>query len=357
MRHSTVILILFSLLIVKPTYSANVFFALSDEGWPIVKIEGDIVKGDYFKVKQAASKIVPRKDFNALRFYLNSVGGDIEEAIRIGYLVRELLVHVYALGNTITNPESEEARWIENYLKKNPDDAYKFDSYRYVVSGAPIKEEYLNRCYTACILIFYGGARRDASDNLDDTHPTIRKYIPTIGIHRPYYESEYFGQLSPSDAHKEYKKLEAKVRAYLDEMDAPQSLADRMFKVASNEIELIEHDEFKTLYQREAPYLTEWLIAKCGNLKVEGFLSDQEHKDWQDLTKARKKERREMEKLRKKGGEIDWDYFYSPFTPKGFSEERVKYLQKKVVAHNRPIRECRQWSILRYQAEWAITSE
>ncbi len=131
------------------------------------------------------------------------------------------------------------------------------------------------------------------------------------------------------------------------------SLTDRMFKVASDKIELIEHEEFKSLYQREAPYITEWLLAKCGTSGVESFLSSDELEDYRLLRKAIDKE---ILRLEKKGETDYFDYILS-FVPKSLSEDRVKYLRKKISDHNRPMYGCREKAIVRHQMKWAFENQ
>jgi hypothetical protein len=67
------------------------------------------------------------------------------------------------------------------------------------------------------------------------------------------------------------------------EMGAPQSLVDRMFVKASNEIELIAADEFRTLYKEEESFLQEWLIAKCGATGAQYALSPTEYAEFRKI--------------------------------------------------------------------------
>ncbi len=107
-------------------------------------------------------------------------------------------------------------------------------------------------CSSACFLIWSAGVIRLGS---------------LIGLHRPYFDKNYFSGLTADEANREYKKLSDRVRAYLKSMDIPDFLVDEMFSHSSDDIFYLHHYD-KNLIDRlkYAPYFEEMLIARCPNL-------------------------------------------------------------------------------------------
>ena len=105
-------------------------------------LSGDIVKGDYERVATFLDAHRPKM------FALNSNGGDVDEALKIGRLFRKFLV----------------------------------------LTLVPTKSSYCGgedcTCASACALIWFGGVNRGG----------------TVGLHRPRPTDPMFGKLSPVDA-------------------------------------------------------------------------------------------------------------------------------------------------------------
>lgn len=318
---------------------------MSLDSAPIVDIIGPIEKGDLKKIKKASSELIlslNEYDTKTLQFHLNTPGGNLEEAMQIGRFAREILADIDSYGKIIIAPGSK----AEQYLKKDPSERR---DYVVLSPQAQLKEEHLVRNYSAGVLAFYGGVKRAHRDNSDQRLGLYnKKSIPVMGIHRPYYDKRFFSTLSPAEASKAYKKLEARVRDYLKEMGAPQTIVDRMFNRASNKIDMIEDDEFRKYYKSEESFIEEWLIAKCG---ASGYNSVLEGKEAEDFAKIRSEQfkARLSDKL---SNDNNSDYI-EIYPSNEYAKSYIGNLYKKVRMHNYKVNLCRKRAIISHQRKWA----
>lgn len=310
------------------------------EGEKYLKITGAIVEGDLLQVKRLAGTAI-RTGSNSLTLLLNSSGGDVAEATKIGRWARQMMATTFVYGSTLYTPGTVEGNQIE-------EDGRKFSQERFLL--VPVKpgdkpaEHSIVRCYSACVLIFYGGVNRHVSDNLDMRNGSKRlNTIPVIGLHRPYYAKEGYGRLTPTDAREAYARLERDVRTYLIEMGAPQSVADRMLRKASNEIDLVPEKEFKQLYQASEPFIDEWMIARCGAFGPAAALDRTELKEYTEYDMALK--------AAGKAGRLRSLKDIEDFSPTGMSPLRVKELNAKIRAHNNSTMNCQERSLKQHQME------
>ncbi len=266
------ILFILILNIAVPAFSAEIKLRGEKLEYKSISIEGKIEEGDLDKIKIKSYEFIlsgieerkrkpGRLSFN-LNYKLNTPGGDIVEAIKIGRFFREVLAEVGVSGKIILDPNTEVGKEVFNQEGSS-------EMFSFLSSGKEITDELIRRNYSAGVLIFYGAVKRGLNDNGDMRSATRRKaiLIPAIGLHRPYYEKEFFSTLTPLEASSAYHDLEVLVRNYLKEMGATQEIIDRMFASNSNKIDLILADEFQKHYKRSESFLEEWLIAKCGSKK------------------------------------------------------------------------------------------
>jgi hypothetical protein len=308
-------------------------------------------KGDLTKIKKTSSEVISSLNEHGgeyyapgntpLRFHLNTPGGDIEEAMKIGKFARDILVEIDSYGTIIIAPGSEEEKYLN--ARKDP---WKDRDYIILPPDDPLTEKHIVRNYSAGIIIFYGAATRAHRDNSDQRLGFYKK-IPVIGIHRPYYVGEYFSNLSSAKAEQAYKILESSVRSYLSEMGAPQALIDRMFNNASNDIELLTAEEFRGYYKSEESFLQEWLIAKCGDTgHYQNILKDDEAKDFTQMEWEQAKSR-VADKAK-----ADKPVFYL-YQSERFPQKYVENLYNKVRNHNFSVNSCQEKAVSLHQREWS----
>lgn len=219
------------LLLISFTVNAATVYKGTDALGAIVVIDGEIKHGDLKKVKRVAYEIISSPSYNNLNIHLNSKGGDVKEAMLIGNLFRELLATVTVYGNIIRVDDGI----IEKAITENPKLAILFQYDKRISVGTTLADGDIRKCYSSCVFIFYGAVNRHIRDNVDqrDGYLDDRNSIPVIGIHRPYYENDYYSDLTPMEAQKAYKDLAGMVRSYLLKMGAPLSFIERMFKKSS----------------------------------------------------------------------------------------------------------------------------
>ncbi len=340
------------LLIASVTEAANVYIGKDGLiGLSAVVIDGAIVKGDLGRVEQATKKVIESKNYETLFFYLNSTGGDVQEAMKIGFFARIILATTVVHGFKYYNPDSKGGREFMEYITTN--NQYMLERNIFKKLTDKIENSEYTKCYSACVLIFYAGAERFLYDNRfsldDDYQAKKRENIPVIGLHRPYYEKKYYSDLSPIEAEKEYKKLEIAVSRYLYDMGAPDEIIERMLRTSSKNIDLVKESEFKKLYHKKSPFYEEWLIANCGKSGPENALSEKEFIKYEKLKIDQKKE------LKKKGT-FAAEYFMKhrqEYIPSSFTKEEVDHIFNTMRSHGRRVNSCREFKVKEHQEEWA----
>lgn len=253
LSQGMILLLVIFCVLSNSSFGAEVTRVLDDDGSLRLDVSGEIIEGDLNKIKKASAKLIldlgkdqGRNLGQTLHFHLDTGGGDVREAIKIGRFAREILASIDTSGKIIAASGSATERV---FIKESeiPDTDVVI-----VSPNMTLTEEHMTRNYSAGILIFYGAVKRSSSDNVDRRLGFDRQYFfPVVGLHRPYYDKEYFSELSPLQAAKAYRSLEKEVREYLLEMGAPQSLLDRMFRHASVTIDLVPDEEFRKLYKEE----------------------------------------------------------------------------------------------------------
>lgn len=189
------------LLVVLLSFAFNNSFALefSRIGGTLA-MSGKIEKNDWekFLVEFTSWDVAPTI------FHIDSPGGNITEAIKIGTLIRESYIPVW--------------------------------------SG--------EKCLSACVFIFVAGVERRAEG--------------AVGLHRPYYEKEYFKDLNVDEAKKKYEELKSHSISYLLKMGVPQQVINRIFQTSSSNIDYIAQSDVSSVLGYRLPFYDEWLTAKCG---------------------------------------------------------------------------------------------
>ncbi|MFZ1110024.1 MAG: hypothetical protein WAN43_16955 [Rhodomicrobium sp.] len=182
-------------------------------------IKGEIIKGDYLRVKTLLRDNHPFLS----AFLLQSPGGDAEEAIRIGHLFRNYYIRSIA------------PRRLDTFSDFHLESFHKI-----VCNGSDCV------CASACALIWFGAPYRSGD----------------VGLHRPSTTDASFRELSPTVAEKIYKPILTKIAAYLEEMEVPKKYIEAMIATSSADIYWtnIEDENFLEY----SPSFYEWLQANCG---------------------------------------------------------------------------------------------
>jgi hypothetical protein len=190
-----------------------------------ISLVGKIEKGDAENLERLVEDLRQKKrTVNMLM--LASIGGDANEAMRIGKIVRESFIPTHA-------PFDLDAGFTCN--------------------GYPsgLKDDFCD-CASACFLIWVAGVYRMGN---------------VLGIHQPYFLEEYLEGLSASEVDKEYVLMYERVNAYLKNMDVPEHIIDIMFNTASDEITYLDWNTAKSM--ESVPFFDERVGASCLRLTAE----------------------------------------------------------------------------------------
>jgi hypothetical protein len=141
------------------------------------RMEGAI-KNIYDSYKRSPRLISMKRFHMTVLFFVHSEGGDVERAIRIGRMLRELNATI----------------WIGN------------------------------SCLSACVFILAGGVDRSI--------------FGTVGVHRPYFSS-LDRRSSPQVVVREMARIDALITNFLREMNLPVGLLDTMKGVGPSEIRVL----------------------------------------------------------------------------------------------------------------------
>ena len=174
-----------------------------------INIAGIFEKGDADQFERLLKLIKQRRQ--TIEFAnLNSDGGDVNEAMRIGRMIRQNVIRTQVFSSDF--------------------------------------------CGSACFFVWASGAERLTSS-------------ASIGVHRPRFKKEYFRGLSANEAERKYLEMANVVRDYLEDMNIPNHVIESMFNQSSNDILYLNSSILKKL--RKVPFFDEWIMANCGVFTVE----------------------------------------------------------------------------------------
>jgi hypothetical protein len=131
-------------------------------------------------------------ELKGLWVYLNSPGGDVDAAMKIGRIIRSV--------------------WGETYTT------------------------YPAHCYSSCALIFIAGVKRHNYGEL--------------GLHRPYFAS---APLSIQQIEKQLPVMRSAVKDYVEEMGITASFFERMFNTDPSEIDILRGDDSEKIVPETDP--------------------------------------------------------------------------------------------------------
>jgi hypothetical protein len=154
----------------------------ASSGCPLdIEISGSISAGDAERFERTISQA----SCHLSTVTLNSDGGDMGEAIKIGRTLRRTRAF----------------------------------------AGVPVGD----RCVSSCVLVFAGGASKFFGGR--------------VGIHRPYFADAR--QLSAGEIATEWRRMTAELRQYLDEMNVSAALADAMISTAPEQVKWLSYEDLE----------------------------------------------------------------------------------------------------------------
>ena len=187
---------------------------------PGLRVEGEIVPGDAQRLLESYAKY----GTEISPIYLRSEGGDVEEAMQMGAIVRRLRL------------ETSVPVW---------------DAGRPPVDSIEVDKREDTICASACFLVYAGGATRFGN---------------YLALHRPYLARKDAQALSDVEYEALQKVMTAKVKAYLADMGVDQYWIDRMFAANSQGQYMptwAEADNKVRHLMGMVPSLEEVVLSKC----------------------------------------------------------------------------------------------
>ena len=201
---------------------------MDDDG--AILISGEITPGDYLQFQKsiANGKYIPSK------VILRSPGGDVNEALQIGRLVRELYIETEAPFHADNRAGCLEHPDLKPQMRR-PTECV---------------------CASACFFIYVAGVPRN------DAY---------VGIHRFYLNPEVNTNLSLQESIIWTRAIREPVVRYLQEMGVPSKYVDIMFATSSREIYGPTKKEITADLLGYPPEIMEWFMARCNTTSERQF--------------------------------------------------------------------------------------
>jgi hypothetical protein len=200
-------------------------------------VEGEVASGNADKFAELLRLYHPFVD----RVLLSSPGGLVEEALKIGKLVRTAML--------ITEAPLSWGKNGEGLLESGMTGE--------MTPGRTICEGSDCNCASACFLVWAAGIKREGG---------------LVGLHRLSVRSTRFADLPPPQASALYRQLASDVKEYLAEMEVPRRFIDIMMDTSSSGIYWATLKDAAAL--KEVPSIAEWLSASCGTNSFEQAMDE-----------------------------------------------------------------------------------
>lgn len=194
----------------------------------VLILEGRIDAGDYAAVRNFLSDA---SNFNKMngQVFLASPGGNVGEALQIGYLIRRLRLTTDAPSRPPPTVRTSGSEIIRPLDLTNPRD-------------------YL--CTSACFLLYVAGIYREFI------------WAGKLGLHHPQLAFKPVGA-TEKDVLAAVSVLREKLKSYLAEMNVPNKYLELMYSVPPTEVRLITQTELNADLKGYIPEVRAMLDAKC----------------------------------------------------------------------------------------------
>lgn len=196
-------------LIVAAICSGPASAATIEQAWDIrghylwaIKMEGEIVPGDAVKLHSKLLDFYTVFGPNIDTVYLMSKGGDVEEAMKMGTLIRRPRLKTYA--------------------------PVKGDGAPTALCFISLEDNSNCICASACFLTYAGGADRFGN---------------YLALHRPYLSREAASRLSDVEYEVRQKQVTLKVQEYLRDMEVDQYWIGKMMSTSSQDTHVVTWSE------------------------------------------------------------------------------------------------------------------
>jgi hypothetical protein len=196
----------------------------------VLVLEGKIESGDYITIRNFLSEPSNFKQMTG-EIFLASQGGNVSEALKIGYLIRRLRLSTDAPSRPPPTVRSSGGEIIRPLDLANP-------------------RHY--QCASACFLLYVAGVYREFI------------WAGRLGIHHPQIEHKPIGA-TESDLSISTVGMKDIIKRYFEEMNVPNKYLDLMYSTPPNEVHWVTQTEFDSDLKGYVPELKALLEAKCNS--------------------------------------------------------------------------------------------
>ena len=201
----------------------------------VLILEGKIEPGDYITVRNFLSEPANFKKMTG-EVFLASQGGNVSEALQIGYLIRHLRLSTDAPSRPPPAVRSSGGEIIRPIDLTNPHHYH---------------------CASACFLLYVAGVYREFI------------WAGLLGIHYPQIEHKPIGA-TEGDLSIAAVDMRDKIKRYFEEMNVPNKYLDIMYSTPPNDVHWITQNEFDSDLKGYVPNVQALLKEKCNSrLEVE----------------------------------------------------------------------------------------
>lgn len=187
----------------------------------VVVLEGRIERGDLDKVRKLVTEAAPTA------LYLASRGGDLAEAMRIGFFVRGRGWETRSAEPASMPPELRIAAAASMGVRD------------------PARN---NVCASACFFIFASGVYRDGHG---------------LGIHTPKIAAADLERMTSDESVGNYNDVKNAVARFLGRMSVPRKYFDAMFDVPHDKMRWLTDEEITSDLHGFVTDVREWVATQC----------------------------------------------------------------------------------------------
>jgi hypothetical protein len=188
----------------------------------------EIESGDYLTVRNFLSEPSNFKKMTG-EVFLASQGGNVSEALQIGYLIRHLRLSTDA--------------------PSRPPPAVR-SSGNEIIRPSDLTDPRRYQCASACFLLYVAGIYREFI------------WAGRLGIHHPQVENKPIGATERDLAIADVE-MRDKIERYLEEMNVPNKYFEFMYSTPPTEVHWISQSEFNSDLKGYIPQVKALLDAKC----------------------------------------------------------------------------------------------
>ena len=161
------------------------------------------------------------------------------------------------LNNIILNPNPDMSRYPVSEILLGPSAGGNLEealNIAFLVRTLRLKVIVLDRCYSACAIIALASP--------------FRVYAGELGLHRPYFDSDFYGNKSSEYIESWHSKMNERVKGFMSESYVSSAVVDKMMSTSSRDMWVVSASDAPEVFSNFHPYFEETIYAKCSDLPV-----------------------------------------------------------------------------------------